>query len=100
MKLKIRGSEVDIVGKTIFVEIRKPTKNKFSLNDQIVEKLKIGFDVVVTIRNQKQRVTVDTPILFKEDVPTKFPGMPNWSRYWYEMKDYGPTLFDQQQERA
>ena len=89
---KLRGEDwaIDTVLKTVSVTIRKPQQGKrqdvFSVSDVVVhEYVKKGYTAVVTVSGQEKRITESTPVVFKEQVPSKFAGMAPWYRYWYSI---------------
>jgi hypothetical protein len=84
-KLKLRGQEVSVEGNRIFLTIKKPLDDKFSINDKLYDLINQDKQLVVTIEKRKDiYITKKTPVLFKEEVKSKFSNCSSWYRYWYK----------------
>ena len=81
----LRGQvcKIDEFKKYLYVHILKPKDRLFSLSDKIVSYIKKGYTIDVTLPLRHIEINSQTPILFREEVKTKFPNSPNWYRYWY-----------------
>lgn len=82
--MKLRGQEVLRCGKTLYLTIKKPYGNTFSISDKLKSYINRGYTLCVKIPHKEVYITQETPFLRKEVVPSKFEGSDPWHRYWYK----------------
>lgn len=87
MRRVIRGQEVEIIDKDIFITIHKPLGGVFSISDILYNYLQDGFTVTASFPDGTKRYLTKQDVSFKkEPVKSKFPNASDWHRYWYRVK--------------
>ena len=64
----LRGQNVSIGHKRLYIEIRKPLGNVFSISDKIKEYMDKGYEVTIKVRHRIILLNKFTPYRQKEDL--------------------------------
>jgi len=86
--VKLRGEEVfvDKTYRVVYIDIRKPYNNTFSISDSALAYLDRGYTISVNLPDRKQIITKEVEPIRKESVKSKFRGGGDWYRYWFRVR--------------
>ena len=85
----IRGQtvKIDSENKKIYVSIRKPMGNVFSLSDGIMKYHTSGYSIYVMLPNTTKIIKPTDEPFKREEVKSKFLDSHPWFRFWYVIEE-------------